>query len=134
MAEQTVFRTEGIRDDPNYRWVNIERDGARVGKARIRKVYGKYIIKTVNVYAQYERKGIARAFVDGLKAQARMIVAENVRPSARGFWVRMGFEDSRDGNYTWTRSEADIDRGGQAGPESAREVAGAASGNGGIRG
>ncbi len=90
-----------INGDSNYQWVNIDNKNGRVGKARIKRIYSKTIIKTINIFPEYERKGYAKKIVDYFKKYSREIIAENVRYRAKGFWEHLGFSNSFDGNYHW---------------------------------
>jgi len=102
MVDNLTVNQENIKEgDPHYCWVNIELGDARVGKARIKKIYSKVIIKTITIFPEFERRGIARQTIDLFKKEAREIIADRVRDTARGFWERMGFSDTRDGNYRW---------------------------------
>ena len=102
MEENLTIKTENVREgDSRYYWLNIELRGTRVGKARIRKIYSRIIIKNINIFPEFERRGFATQTVELLKETAREIVADRVRDTARGFWKKMGFEDKGDGNYRW---------------------------------
>jgi len=46
-------------DDSNYLWVNLDRGTSRVGTARIRRVYRTVIIRNINIFPEFERKGYA---------------------------------------------------------------------------
>jgi len=103
MPQELSIKYEYVRQgDSHYRWVNIELGDIRVGKARIRIIYRKIIIKNINIYPEFERRGFASQTVDLFKETSREIIAENVRVTARDFWERMGFRDTGDGNYRWT--------------------------------
>ena len=102
MPRSLNFKFENIKDgDSKYQWVNIELGDIRVGKARIKRVYRKTIIKTISIFPEFERRHFAKQTVDLLKETSREIIAENVRATARKFWERMGFYDTGDGNYRW---------------------------------
>ena len=102
MTDKLTIKTEDIRKgDSRYYWVNIELRGTRVGKARIKKIYRKIIIKNINIFPEFERRGYAAQTVNLFKERAREIIADRVRGTARGFWEKMGFEDKGDGNYRW---------------------------------
>jgi len=102
MAPEVNLSFEQVRSgDLGYLWVNIDNGSVRVGKARVKKLADKTIIKSINIFPEYERRGFARQAVDRLKGSSRQLVADRVRSSARGFWERMGFVDAGDGNYTW---------------------------------
>ena len=102
MTDKLTIKTEDIRKgDSSYCWVNIELGGAMVGKARIKRVYRKIIIKSIVIFPEFERRGYAAQTVNLFKETAREIIADRVRGTARGFWEKMGFEDKGDGNYRW---------------------------------
>jgi len=102
MSENLDIRAENIKEgDSNYCWVNIEHAGIRVGKVRLKKVYRRFIIKNINIYPEYEGHGFATQTVGFFKGIAREIIADRVRKTARGFWNKMGFEDTGNGNYVW---------------------------------
>lgn len=102
MADNLTIKSQNIKEgDSNYCWVNIELGGTRVGKARIKRVYSRVIIKNITIFPEFQGRGLARKIVDLFKDTAREIIADRVRSSARGFWERMGFSDTGDGNYRW---------------------------------
>ncbi|MBW1677095.1 MAG: GNAT family N-acetyltransferase [Deltaproteobacteria bacterium] len=106
MAENLTVKTESIKEgDSSYCWVNIELGGTRVGKARIKRIYSRVIIKNITVFPEFQRRGLARKIIDLFKDTAREIIADRVRDTARGFWERMGFSDTGDGNYRWVSCE-----------------------------
>ena len=87
MPQSLSIKFENIKkNDSNYRWVNIELGDTRVGKARIKKIYRKIVIKNINIFPEFERRGFAKQTVDLFKEIAREIIAENVRATAREFW------------------------------------------------
>ena len=96
MPDNLTIKTENVKEgDSRYCWVNIELGDTRVGKARIKRIYRKIIIKNINIFPEFERHGFAET--------AREIIADRVRDTATGFWEKMGFEDRGDGNYRWVR-------------------------------
>ena len=102
MPENLTIMKQNIKDgDSRYCWVNIELGGTRVGKARIKRVYSRVIIKNIAIFPEFQRRGFARKIIDLFKDTAREIIADRVRSSARGFWERMDFSDTGDGNYRW---------------------------------
>jgi len=102
MTENLTIKMENIKEgDSSYCWVNIELGDTRVGKVRIKKVYSRVIIKNINIFSEFERHGFAARTVDLFKETAREIIADRVRGIAKGFWEKMGFEDTGDGNYVW---------------------------------
>jgi len=102
MAENLTIKSQNIKEgDSTYSWVNVELGGTRVGKARIKRIYRRVIIKNITIFPEFQRRGLARKIIDLFKDTAREIIADRVRSSARGFWERMGFSDTGDGNYRW---------------------------------
>lgn len=102
MASNLTIKTENVKKkDLGYLWVNIELGDIRVGKARIKRIYKKIIIKSINIFPEFERHGYAAQTVGIFKEKAREIIADRVRNTARGFWEKMGFKDTGDGNYVW---------------------------------
>jgi len=87
-----------------YEWMNIELGPVRVGKVRGLIDGQKLTICTINVFPEYERRGYARAAIEKFKNEFCPIVADRVRPTAIGFWERMGFVSSGDGGYIWEKS------------------------------
>ena len=102
VADNLTIKTENVKEgNTRYCWVNIEIGDTRVGKARIKRIYRKIIIKNINIFPEFEGRGFATKTVDLFKETAREIIADRVRGPARGFWERMGFYDTGDGNYRW---------------------------------
>ena len=103
MADTLTIKTESVnKEDSRYYWVNIEIGDTRVGKARIKKIYGKIIIKNINIFPEFEGRDFATQVMNLFKKTAREIIADRVRSTARGFWEKMGFTDTGDGNYVWS--------------------------------
>jgi len=108
MADNLTIKTENIKEgDSGYCWVNIELGDSRVGKARIKKVYSRIIIKNITIFPEFEGRGFAMQTVDLFKETAREIIADRVRDTARGFWEKMGFSDTGDGNYRWVHDSGE---------------------------
>ena len=83
MAENLTIKTENVREgDSRYFWVNIELGETRVGKARIKRIYSKIIIKNINIFPEFERRSFATQTVELFKETAREIVADRVRDTA----------------------------------------------------
>ena len=102
MADNLNFKKKKVKEgDPNYFWVNIELRGTMVGKVRLKKIYRKIIIKNINIFPEFERRGFARQTVNQFKQSSREIIADRVRNTAIGFWEHMGFTETGDGNYRW---------------------------------
>ncbi len=86
-----------------YDWMNIDCGPTRVGKVR-GLVEGKSLtVHSLNIFPEFERHGYGRETVEAFQAEFDRIVADRVRPTATGFWQRLGFAPERDGEYVWTR-------------------------------
>jgi len=106
MAKKLCIKFQKVNEgDPSYQWVNIELGKVRVGKARIKKHYSRIIIHTINIFPEFERNGFAKQTLDFFKEKAPEIIAERVRPTAKGFWKHLGFHDTCDGNYKWVSND-----------------------------
>ena len=100
MEAQLVIQEDRAYDS-DYRWVNIEIQGVRVGKARVHESDGALTIDSLMIFDRYRRQGHARRLIRRLQREYRQIVADRVRPSARGFWEKMGFRPGEEGSYLW---------------------------------
>jgi len=85
----------------NYRWVNIEIHGTRVGKARVRGSGERLVINSITIFPELEGKGFGRKVINIFKRSYKEIVADRVRDSAKRFWEKMGFRDDKNGNHVW---------------------------------
>lgn len=104
MSDKLTIKMENVnKGDSDYCWVNIDLGSTRVGKARIKKIYRKLVINSINIFPEFERRGFAAQTVDLFKDTAQEIIADRVRNEARGFWEKMGFRELGDGNYIWTK-------------------------------
>jgi len=102
MTDKLIIKIEKIKNgDPNYSYVNIEFGDSRVGKVRIKKIYRKVIINNLNIFPEYERRGFATQVLNLFKENAREIIADRVRGTARVFWEKMDFTDMGNGDYRW---------------------------------
>ncbi len=71
MSEKLQLKFQNVNaSDSNYQWINLDIGDKRVGKARIKKVYSRVIIHTINVFPEYERHGYARQTVDYFKKRS----------------------------------------------------------------
>jgi ribosomal protein S18 acetylase RimI-like enzyme len=87
--------------DSDYRWMNIDRNGVRVGKVR-GKIEDKVLtIHSIVIFPEYEGRGFGKKTVDMFKSKFDLIIADRVRPKAVGFWERMDFNNNGDGSYVF---------------------------------
>lgn len=83
-----------------YDWVDLSKAGVRVGKARCRIEGHRITIYSINIYPEAAGSGYGKGFVDYCKAHYRVVVADRVRPTAIGFWEKMGFVATQNGSWT----------------------------------
>ena len=85
----------------DYRWLNIDRNGQRVGKVRGRIDGSILTIHSIIIFPEFEGRGYGRRTIEMFQSHFTIIVADRVRPNARGFWERMGFCSRDDGCYAY---------------------------------
>ena len=91
------------KQSSDYDWANINIGDDRAGKARC-KIDGKtLIIYSINIFSEFEGNGYGKAVVEEGKKQFDIIVADRVRFSAIGFWEKVGFIKSNDGNWVYRK-------------------------------
>ena len=87
----------------DYDWLDIECDGNRIGKAR-GILDGKTLtICSINIFPEFEGRGYAKQTIKMFKQSFDTIIADRVRHTAIGFWEKMGFVDTNDGNHVYRR-------------------------------
>jgi len=89
----------------DYDWMNIDRGPIRVGKVRARMDGQLLIIHSINIFPAFAGLGYGRETIERFKGRFDAIIADRVRPTAVGFWHKMGFQDDSHGNYVWQSSE-----------------------------
>ena len=99
--ELTITKQSIKNGDPNYWWLNMEIKGIRVGKARIKCIQNRIIIKSILIYPEFQKLGFASKIIEYFKETASEIIADRVRSSAKKFWKHMGFSDTGEGKYKW---------------------------------
>ena len=87
----------------DYDWANISLDGDRVGKARCKIDNDKLIIYSINVFPEFEGRGIGKEFVERAKERYSTIVADRVRATAIGFWEKVGFKKQNDSEWVYRK-------------------------------
>ncbi len=93
-------RTEALGD---YDWFDLEQAGTQVGKTRCRIEPGQFTVFSIMVYPEFEGQGLARVVIDHFKGEHALIVADRVRFTARGFWLKVGFRAESIDRYVWHR-------------------------------
>lgn len=106
MPDKLTFKllpSENSHSD--FDWMNIERGVARVGKVR-GLINGKSLtIYSINIFPEFERRNYARQTIEMFKTDFDLIIADRVRPTAIGFWEKLGFVRKRGGNYVYQEGE-----------------------------
>ena len=101
MSKKLDFKL--IRRDKrsDFDWLNIDCGPVRVGKAR-GLINGRSLtICSINIFPEFERHGYAKETIEMFKQSFNAIIADRVRHTAVGFWVKMGFTRREDGNYVY---------------------------------
>lgn len=96
---QIALRTDGQVSD--YDWFNVQRGERRVGKVRALVEGDRVTIYSMIIFPEYQGHGFGEAVVERFKAAYQTVVADRVRPRARGFWEHEGFCDDGLGNYVY---------------------------------
>jgi chemotaxis protein methyltransferase CheR len=87
----------------HYTWLNLEDQGGRVGKLRVRADAETLTIYSLTIYPEFQGRGCASEVVGLFQETYREIVADKVRATARGFWEKLGFNEVHNGDYIWRR-------------------------------
>jgi len=103
LSEELSFKLVSRGDHSGYDWLNIECGNSRVGKVRGRIDSKTLTIFSINIFPEYERFGYARKTIDMFKEQFDTIIADRVRQTAVGFWLKMGFTHFKNQNYIYYR-------------------------------
>jgi GNAT superfamily N-acetyltransferase len=81
----------------------MEHDGIQVGKARCRIEAGQFTVFSIMVYPEHEGHGFARIVIEHFKQVHTLVIADRVRFTARGFWLKVGFLPESIDRYVWHR-------------------------------
>lgn len=104
MPDNLSFNLLPPSHESDYRWLNIDRNGEMVGKVRGR-VEGKVLtIHSITIFPEFEGRGFGKRTIDMFKSHFDVIIADRVRPKARGFWQRMFFLNHEDGSYIYSKN------------------------------
>ena len=87
MPEEITFELLPPDQQPsNYKWMNIEYGGSRVGKVRGLINGTMLTICSINIFPEFEGQGFARKTIEMFKHSFDTIIADRVRYAAIGFW------------------------------------------------
>ena len=87
--------------ESDYDWFNIDRGTVRVGKLRGLVEPDRLTIHSIRIFPKFQGRGYGEAIIDLFKRRFDVIVADRVRPQARGFWEHEGFKSDGRGNYIY---------------------------------
>jgi len=93
--------------ESEYDWINIDRGSVRVGKLRGLIEEDRLTIYSIRIFPKFQGRGYGGAIIDRFKEQFDVIVADRVRPEARGFWEHEGFASDGEGDYVYVRQHED---------------------------
>jgi len=103
MPERLIFKLLPRNQHSNYDWLNIDCGAARIGKVR-GLIDGRTLtIYSINIFSEFEGHGYGRKTIETFKESFDAIIADRVRYTAIGFWVKMGFTDAGDGSYVYQK-------------------------------
>jgi ribosomal protein S18 acetylase RimI-like enzyme len=102
MPEKLTFKLiTHDKQNSDFDWLNIDCGPVRVGKVR-GLINGRALtICSINIFPEFEGRGYAKKTIEMFKESFDTIVADRVRYTAVGFWVKMGFTRREDGNYVY---------------------------------
>ena len=106
MPDKLTFKllsSENSHSD--FDWMNIDREGTRVGKVR-GLVNGKGLtIHSINIFPDFEGRNYGRQTIEMFKGDFHLIIGNRVPPAALAFWEKMGFVPERGENYMYQKEE-----------------------------
>jgi ribosomal protein S18 acetylase RimI-like enzyme len=90
-----------------YDWFNIDRGSVRIGKLRSHVEEARLTIYSITIFPEFQGRGYGEAIIEMFKERFDVIVADRVRPKARGFWEHEGFASDGEGDYVYVRQDRD---------------------------
>jgi GNAT superfamily N-acetyltransferase len=100
-VSQLTLRVDERESD--YDWFNVDRGSVRVGKLRGQIDEDRLTIYSITIFPKFQGRGYGAAIIDQFKKRFTMIVADRVRPEARGFWEHEGFASDGEGDYVYVQ-------------------------------
>jgi GNAT superfamily N-acetyltransferase len=107
MAHVSQLSLQIDHRESEYDWINIERGSARIGKLRGLIEADRLTIYSIRIFPRFQGRGYGGAIIDRFKERFTVIVADRVRPEARGFWEHEGFASDGEGDYVYVRQYQD---------------------------
>ena len=89
-----------------FDWSNIEYKTSRIGKLRTRRHNDALTIFSIQIFPEYQGHGFGTKTVEYLKRNYSTLIADHVRPTARTFWNKMGFQPLANDQFVYTRHHA----------------------------
>ncbi|WP_340820733.1 hypothetical protein [Methanolobus sp. WCC4] len=102
MPDELSFNLLPPVQGSEYRWLNIDRHDVRVGKVRGKVENDILFIYSITIFPEFEGRSYGRKTIDLFKGRYSTIVADRVRPTAVGFWEKMGFSNNGDGSFVFS--------------------------------
>ena len=63
-----------------------------------------FTVFSINIYPEYKGRGYGKAFIEEMKSNYNIIIADRVRAMAIGFWEKVGFaKDGESGNWIYIK-------------------------------
>lgn len=106
MPDELTFNLLSPVQGSEYRWLNIDRHDVRVGKVRGKVENDVLFIYSITIFPEFEGRNYGRKTIEIFKERFAIIVADRVRPTAVGFWEKMGFSNNGDGSFVFTKQES----------------------------
>lgn len=103
MPDELLFNLLPPVQGSEYRWMNIDRHDVRVGKVRGKVESGVLLIYSITIFPEFEGRKYGKKTIDLFKENFSTIVADRVRPTAVGFWEKMGFLNNGDGSFIFNK-------------------------------
>ena len=98
----SVHFIEREKRGSSYDWADILLDGVMVGKTRCLIGDGEITVYSINIFPEYQGRRMGEQAVELFKKEYGKVIADRVRPTAVGFWEKMGFR--REGSETFVYS------------------------------
>lgn len=105
MKDMPEFKITPRSGKEEYDRIEIELHGKLVGNVRCFFRYETVIVYSIQVFPEFQGNGYGVATIEMLKQRFRVLVADRVRFTARGFWEREGFKELPDGNWEYRRPD-----------------------------
>jgi GNAT superfamily N-acetyltransferase len=89
-----------------FDWSNIEYGNTRIGKLRTTSHKEALTIFSIQIFPEYQGHSFGTRTIEYLKQNYTTLIADHVRPTARSFWIKMGFQPLSNDRFVFTRRHA----------------------------